>query len=95
MNPTIVALPLPTDVIVLEAKTDVWVIEEMEGWRTEAVTNEATGVTALEAVDVAPVPDTFVAETENVYAVPLVSPVATIEVPEVVAKNTAGLEAML
>jgi len=38
------------------------------------------GVTAAEAVDVAPVPTAFVAVTRNVYAVPFVSPVIVVVV---------------
>src|SRR3954452_14134064 len=40
----------------------------------------AAGVTLLDAVEVGPVPTALVAETVNVYAVPLVSPVTVVVV---------------
>ena len=42
----------------------------------------SSGVTAAEAVDCAPVPRLLVAETVNVYALPLVSPDTVAEVAE-------------
>ncbi len=42
----------------------------------------SSGVTALDAVDAEPVPTPLVADTVNVYAVPLVRPVTVVEVAE-------------
>jgi hypothetical protein len=44
-----------------------------------------TGVTAVEESDAADEPDTLVAVTVNVYAVPLVKPVTVADVPDTVA----------
>lgn len=50
------------------------------------------GITADEAVEVAPLPAMFVAVTANVYDVPLVSPViAQVSVPAVVHVSPSGV----
>jgi len=48
------------------------------------------GVTAADAVEAAPVPDTFVAVTVNVYEVPFVRPATVHEVVAVVHVNEPG-----
>jgi len=50
------------------------------------------GTTAAEAVEVAPVPDTFVAVTVNVYEVPFVRPATVHEVVAVVHVNEPGVD---
>jgi hypothetical protein len=50
------------------------------------------GVTAAEAVEAAPVPDTFVAVTVNVYEVPFVRPATVHEVVAVVHANEPGVD---
>ena len=50
------------------------------------------GVTAADAVEAAPVPDTFVAVTVNVYEVPFVRPATVHEVVAVVHVNEPGVE---
>jgi hypothetical protein len=53
------------------------------------------GVTEGEALEVAETPIPFVALTVNVYAVPLVSPVASVDVAEVVPAKATGLETIV
>ncbi len=50
------------------------------------------GVTAAESVEAAPVPDTFVAVTLNVYEVPFVRPVTVQDVVPVEHVNEPGVE---
>jgi len=50
------------------------------------------GTTAAEAVEAAPVPETFVAVTVNVYDVPFVRPVTVHEVVAVEHVNEPGVE---
>jgi hypothetical protein len=52
---------------------------------TVGVITGVTGVTAVEESDAADEPDTLVAVTVNVYAVPLVKPVTVADVPDTVA----------
>ena len=63
---------------------------DVAAWAVTVVV--VTGVTALDTVLVAPTPIRFVVLTVNVYEVPLVNPVAIVEVEVVVAAYAAGLE---
>src|SRR3954466_13262960 len=54
----------------------------------------AAGVTALDAVEVGPVPTALVAETVNVYAVPFVSPVTVVLVAGGLPVTVAGVWAV-
>jgi hypothetical protein len=53
------------------------------------------GVTEFEGVEVEESPIAFVALTVNVYAVPLESPVAIVDVAVVVVLKAAGIEIMV
>jgi hypothetical protein len=53
-------------------------------------TVEGVGMTEFDAVESGPVPTGFVAETRNVYAVPLVSPVTVVVVAGGLPLNVVG-----
>jgi hypothetical protein len=72
----------------LEAETVVTASRMFDPARklsTRLTVGVIAGVTAVEESDAADVPDTLVAVTVNVYAVPLVKPVTVADVPDTVA----------
>jgi hypothetical protein len=84
--------------VIAEPPLEKGAVQETTAWALLAVTDTeagaagtATGVRALEALEVLPVPALFVAVTVNVYDVPFVRPVTAHDVEAVVHVAPPGL----
>jgi acyl-coenzyme A thioesterase PaaI-like protein len=72
--------------------TTDWVLAAPVALTAVGAPGTVDGVTAAEAIEAAPVPETFVAVTVNVYEVPFVRPATVHDVVAVVHVNEPGVE---
>ncbi len=72
--------------------TTDWVLAAPVALTAVGAPGTVEGTTAADALEAAPVPDTFVAVTLNVYEVPFVRPVTVHDVVAVEHVNEPGVE---